>query len=1116
MSLCRDAPGSRRARWWRSLPLLLAAALGAAEVGLAAERPIRFRVLSVEQGLSQSSVLCILQDRDGFIWLGTEDGLNRYDGYSFVHYGGDPATESALGNDHVLGMVEDARGDLWIATSGGGLSRWDRATDSFTTHVHDSEREASLASNLLRTIAIDGEGMLWLGTRDAGLDRFDPVSGEARHFRHDPADPGSLADDHVYAVWVERSGAVWVGTDGGLERLDPTTGKFTHFVNAEGDPGSLSDDRVRSLFRDRLGRLWVGTYGGGLNRLDEDSRRFVHYRHDPADDSSLSHDRVRTVFEDRAGRLWAGTVEGLDLLVAESGRFVRYERDPADPDSLSSDDVTCLYQDRSGVLWVGTQAGGVNTWNPATWSFGHHTESPSDPGGLSHRNVTSIAQDRAGRLWIGTFGGGLNVLDRATGSVDRYRHVPGKRNSISSDRVMALLHDREGVAWIGTLGDGLNRLDPKSGQVTVFRHDPDDPSTVAADGIMSLHEGRDGTLWVGTFGGGLSRLDRGSGAFSTLSVDPTDLTSLSSPRITCIAERPDGQLWIGTDGGGLNLLDPKTGKARRFVSDAGDHDSLSTDTVFALHFDASGRLWIGTQGEGLELLDGLPEGEGRPRFSHFTEREGLADDVVYGILEDASGALWLSTNRGLSRFHPQSGTFRNFDRSHGLQADEFNFGAHYRSADGELFFGGVNGFNAFYPGALERNENVPPVVLTTLLTFDRPFVTTTPLYALDRIDLGYRDDVVTFEFAALDFAAPERNAYRYLLEGFGTDWIELGDHRRITFTDLDGGSYTLRVQAANNDGLWNEEGLALAIVVAPPPWRTWWAYLAYVLMAAAAVAGYRESHQRKLRQEEEYSERLELEVKERTGELTQRNRELEVLNIKLVEASLTDSLTGLRNRRFLFEEVAKDIALIRRRYVEQAMGLPRRDVFDVVFLMIDVDNFKNINDTFGHPAGDMVLVQLRDVLLAACRESDIVIRWGGDEFLVVGRDTDPDRAEALAERIRISIEEHVFELEESRVLRTTVSIGFACYPFVRKEPDLATWEQVLSLADEALYAAKHTARNAWVGYFSTSNTADMSELMRAVREHPRRLALEGRIEIRSSISPSKWTIHDSGGAHAPI
>jgi diguanylate cyclase (GGDEF)-like protein len=1060
-------------------------------------RPIRFDNISLEQGLSQTTVLCIYQDSRGFLWLGTEDGLDRYDGYGFTVYKHDPADPNSLVDDFVWAIAEDPSGDLWIGTDGGGIARWNQKTDRFVRYGNGADLSHRLASDYVRALHLDRQGQLWIGTRDAGLEQLDPLSGLITHYRHDPSQPTSLSDDHVYVVYADRLGKLWIGTDGGLNQLDPASGALRRFVHDPKDPASLSDDRVRSIFEDRDGVLWIGTYDGGLNRLQPASGRFVSFRNDFNDPASLSHDLVRTILEDQDDRLWVGTSNGLNMFDRERGRFARYLHDPASPKSLSDNDVMSLYQDRGGVLWVGTRSGGLDKWNPATWSFGHYTESPSDPAaGLTSKAITGFSVDPSGKLWIGTYGGGLNLLDRVSGEYRHYRYDPKSNSSLSDDRVMALLHDRDGLLWIGTRDGGLNRFDLQTQTFRVYRHDPARASSLGSNGVMALLEDNRGALWVGTFGGGLDRFDRATESFTHYRFDPAAPTSLSGDRVTCLAQDPSGGLWIGTDGAGLNLLDRRAGGFRHFTHDPKDRSSLSADTIYSLHVDPAGTLWIGTRGGGLARLEGSPE-SGKVQFTSYSEMDGLANEAVYGILQDAAGLLWLSTNNGLSRFDPRSETFRNYDASHGLQANEFNFGAYYRSTSGELFFGGVNGFNAFFPDRLESNSHVPAVVLTALLKFNKPVAAGGPASQIRRIDLGFRDDVVTFEFAALDYAAPGKNRYAYKLDGFDSNWIELGNIHRVTYTNLDPKSYVFRVKAANNDAVWNENGLAIALTVEPPPWRTWWAYLLYTLLGAGAVFGFVWVQQRKLAWEAEYSRRLEQQVRQRTADLAERNSQLEDLNLKLAEASLTDSLTGLRNRRFLFEHVTKEIALVRRRYAELAQGIDRIKVFDLVFMMVDLDFFKAINDTCGHVAGDQILVQVRSVLESACRNSDILIRWGGDEFLLIARDSNPDNAEELAERICGRIAEQVFNLSDGQVLRTTCSVGFACYPFTRSQPDLYDWEEVLAMADSALYVAKNSSRNAWVGFMSNGQTP--TGLVRTIRKEPERLAREGLLEVRSSI-----------------
>jgi diguanylate cyclase (GGDEF)-like protein len=738
---------------------------------------------------------------------------------------------------------------------------------------------------------------------------------------------------------------------------------------------------------------------------------------------------------------------------------------------------------------VGTRAAGVHKWSPATWAFGHRTRQGSSPQGLVDKTVTSFAEDRTGRIWIGTFGG-LHTMDRLTGEVRRYEGPAAKS---LGDRVMALAADPEGQLWVGTMDAGLSHLDPTTGAVRSYRNDPRNPASLPSDAVMAVTLDRVGDLWVGTHGGGLARLDGGSERFVRYQHDAANPGSLAANIVTVMLQDPSGEMWVGTDGGGLDLLDRASGTFAHFRHEPGNTGTLGSNTIYSLHLDTAGRLWVGTRGAGLAQLESRTGGTAT--FRHLSQRDGLANDVVYGILPDGDGHLWLSTNNGLSRFDPRSDKFKNYDVSDGLQSNEFNFGAHYGSVSGELFFGGVNGFNAFHPRRLAANTHVPPVVLTSFLKSNRAVDTGRPLWQLDGVDLGYRDGGATFEFAALDYAAPQRNRYAYKLEGFDPEWVDLGRVRRLTYTNLPPGSYRLLVRAANNDGLWNEAGLSLPVRVEAPPWRRWWAYLAYLLVIASALLGFVRVQQAKVEREAEYSRRLEDEVRKRTEELAARNTDLEEVNRKLAEASLTDSLTGLRNRRFLFEHVSKDADLVRRRYIALKQGDEAR-TFDLSFVMIDLDCFKAINDTCGHAAGDLVLLGVRSVLEKSCRSSDVLIRWGGDEFLLVGRDNDPDQVGALAERIRAEIEATTFEIGEGQVARTTCSVGYACYPFIRNEPDLYGWEDMLGLADAALYAAK-ARRNAWVGFLSTQQ-APSGEMSRSGRIDPERLLEEGALRAVSS------------------
>ena len=778
------------------------------------------------------------------IWLGTRDGLNRYDGYNFKVYKHDPKDPTTLPDNSILSLLEDDSGDLWVGTESGGLSRWNRSQEIFVRYQHDPEDPGSLSGNQVRSIHRDQTGTLWIGTFDSGVSRWDPRSGHFESYRHDPADPSSLSDDRIRALTHDRLGNLWIGTRGGLNLLDPSTGTFIRYLSDPGQPASLQDDRVLSLLEDRLGTLWVGTYSG-LHRMDRATGTFTHFVNDPDDPTSLSENTIRVIFEDSSGRLWVGTDGGLNLLQRDSGKFIRYRHSAASPNSLSSDRVASIFEDRGGVMWIGTWAGGLNKWNPASWAFAHHRRDPTMLAGLSSDAVLALSEDQAGQLWIGTHGG-LDRLDRLTGEFTNFRNDPDEATSLSDDRITALLHDSSERLWIGTQTGGLNRLDPGTRKFQRYRHDPTRLDSLGADGVMSLLEDHQGNLWVGTFGAGLSQLLE-DGSFARFQHDPDNPASLSNDRVACLANDTGGALWVGTFGGGLNRFDRRAGSFLRLRNDPDRPDSLSHNAVTALRVDPRGQLWIGTQGGGLQRLDRLDEGG---VFTIYSEADGLPNQAISGILPEEDQALWLSTNSGLSRFDLATETFKNYEVSHGLQSNEFNLGAHHRSASGEMFFGGVNGFNAFFPNAIESRPNGPPVVLTAFLKFGQPVQLETALQDLDEIHLDHHDHVVSFEFAALDYTAPARNRYAYRLEGLTEgwlDWIDLDNHRRVTFTDLDPGSYKLQVKGANHNGAWNEEGVSLAITVVPPLWRSWWAYGLYI-SALTLTVGFFFDAERKRRQ----------------------------------------------------------------------------------------------------------------------------------------------------------------------------------------------------------------------------------------------------------------------------
>ncbi|HMH88233.1 MAG TPA: response regulator, partial [Steroidobacteraceae bacterium] len=522
-----------------------------------------------------------------------------------------------------------------------------------------------------------------------------------------------------------------------------------------------------------------------------------------------------------------------------------------------------------------TREGGASHWNPRSWLLGHYF---SD--GFRGAHVISFADDGAGKVWVGTVGGGLIEIDGHSGQERHYgtEKSPDGGAALSDDRVMALLNDHQGSLWIGTMSGGLNRLDLASGKMRVYRSTAGDTNTLPADGIMALYQDRLGTLWVGTLRGGLASIDRATDKITRYPFGPATANALSSSKASAIVEDALGNLWVGTPGGGLNLLDRKTGRFYVYRRDDRDPKSLSDNTVYALNFDPHGELWVGTAGGGLDRVIGT---SAQPQAVHFENQSGLSgmpSQVVYGIESDRESRLWLSTNNGLARFDPRLHTIKLFHQVQGLQDDEFNSNAHFRSADGTLYFGGNHGFNAFSPDLVASEGSAPRVVLTMASKLNQPIAAQELPGATRPLALAYDDKLVTLDFAALDFTSPADNRYSYRLEGFDNDWVDAGTMHHATYANLDAGDYVFKVRAANADGIWSTDGLSIPVHVAPAPWNTLAARLLYLLVAAAILA-YLWRFQRQRRERElRYSRELEQTVRIRTHELEERNQQLQVLS----------------------------------------------------------------------------------------------------------------------------------------------------------------------------------------------------------------------------------------------
>ncbi len=795
-----------------------------------------FRRISTEEGLSQSVVLCMVQDWSGFVWFGTEDGLNRYDGYSFVNYRHDPSDSNSLSNSYIWSLHVDRDGLLWIGTWGGGLNCFDPVRNVFVRYQHDPADTTTISHDRVTAVGEDSLGSLWACTAGGGLNMFDRTTRRFKRISQLSTLLPPPRRDALFCMLTDRRGLIWIGTYfSGLLTFDPRTGAVREFRHNPKDPLSISDDRITSLCEEGNGDIWVGTWGGGLNLLHRADNAFEHFRTTPRDSTSLPGDIVRSLVRDSKGTLWIGTMgAGAARFNRATRTFSRYRHSPFVDKSLSDDVVTSLYEDRGGVLWFGT-SNGISVSSPFVQKFPLYSRDIRYPGGLNGKRVFAMCQDSLGYIWIGTEDAGLNRFDPRSGRFNHYRYDPANPSSLPHDYVAALMTDAGGDVWVGTYGGGLARFDQKNNLFERYATDRNNPARRLNAYVSSLAEDRHGNIWVGTWIAGMMVMTRSGSVLRSFAHNLQDSTSLPDNDIRCIVPDRSGSLWVGTARGGAARIDSVTGTFRRHLHRAGDPQSLSNDYVQTILENPKGHLWIGTFGGGLNRMDPVT-GE----CLHYTVDQGLPNNVVYAILEDRTGKLWMSTNNGISCFDPDSLTFRNFSRHDGLQADEFNFNAACRGSDGTLYFGGVNGFNAILPGRLPQNPHMPPVVITAFNVFDVPRPLDAALAADGEIMLGYEENFFSFEYAALDFSLPARNQYAYMLEGLDKSWVEAGTRRLAGYTNLAPGRYTFRVRGSNNDGVWNEAGASLRISITPPFWQSiWFRMLGVIVLIAAIAVAYR-------------------------------------------------------------------------------------------------------------------------------------------------------------------------------------------------------------------------------------------------------------------------------------
>ncbi len=844
----------------------------------------KFSYLTPENGLSQGNVTWILQDSKGFMWFGTYSGLNRFDGYRTKIFNHSSTDSLSLSHEHISVMDEDSEGKLWIGTVGGGVSIYYSASGSFRRIQQLGTDSNSITLRSISDLKCGPDNNIWVLEENFGLFVFDTELNLIKSYLPDVNDLNALPAMPLHGILFDTSGACWVGAGNGtLCKLNQEANSFERitFENRV----AAADDGIRSMYRDKDGRFWIGTTSQGAYMFDPVSYKYVNYRkEDPV--LHISGNTVMAFCDDWDGNFLIGIDGGgINVINGSSGAMEYINYEAGNPESISTNGIYRLYIDRSETLWVGTYAGGVNYQGRYRYKFKNFAPVAGDTNSLSYKNVTSIIEDHDGDIWVGTDGGGLNKFSIQRNTFTRYRANPDNPNWLQTDVVIHMMQDNEGDLFLGSYSHGLTIFNPEAGTFKQYL-----PSDSIENSIRGFHpwfifQDSYDVYWIGLLAVGLDRFDKTTETFTNYPSITTDPTTLNNPNIKIIYEDSKQNMWVGTEGGGLHLYNREEDNFTQFYYDPDREGSLSNNDVREIYEDKKGRLWIGTN-IGLNLMRQDSIG----LFEVLTIEDGLPNNTINGILEDDEGNLWISTNGGISKFNPELKTFRNYNKTDGLQGNEFNYTASLKSSTGDFYFGGKDGFNVFKPEKIIENRNIPNIVLTDFQIFNKSVDKIKVrkkgkkiyqnISEVTEMKISYKQNVIAFEFAALDYSNPGKNQYKYMLEGFDKDWtVVSADKRYASYSNLSGGKYVFRVIGSNSDGLWNEEGLSIKLKVTPPFWKRKSFIILSLLIIAYLIMRYvRERQQKVIRDkkilEDKVSAGLE-EVEKQKNEVLAKTKALE-------------------------------------------------------------------------------------------------------------------------------------------------------------------------------------------------------------------------------------------------
>ncbi|WNC69691.1 two-component regulator propeller domain-containing protein [Thalassotalea nanhaiensis] len=998
-----------------------------------------FKNFTADHPLSYQAVRTIAQDKESFIWFGSQEGVHRYDGHQFLSFHHDANDPTSLSSDVISRILIDSSKQIWVATRGGGLNLFRENSQDFQ-RITSKTSPLSLTNDNVNALIEDKLGNLWIGTENGVNILFrDGNNWQIKHIVQELGNPNSLSYNSVETILQTANGQVWVGTGGGGISVFDQQGNFIQSVNIRKKQKQGSAEKlIKVLYQDNMSNIWVGTSESGLFKFSSKDNNVVQYQFDEFDTNSLMSNSIESIYQDSSDRIWVASDKGIAIFNEELNNFSRINHSVTNPQSLTNDFVLTIFEDNKNMIWIGTFSG-VSRWDPNMTTFRQYNDQNHPK--VARSLIMDFAQLDKDHIIFSTYANGLYVL-----TIEDNTIAPFKFNiSNQKLRFTSLLVDND-TLWLGSRSSGLFEINLVNGKSKNYRFDSSNHRSISANSITDIFKDSKARLWVSTYHKGLNKLNR-NGTFERFeSKKPLSQNSPSTNHILQIAEDKQGDIWLATYDGGINRFNPDSKTFTHITHDENIKNSLSSDIAWVMLFDQANNLWVGTQAAGLNLLSNDNILAENYSFQYFDIKNGMKDQTVYGFSQDSAGNLWFSSNKGISRYSLKHNSFKHFDTRHGLVDLEYNHGAVFSGSDDTLYFGSAKGFTSVDPKNILTEQPAPEVRLTNIFKLNEAMEFKQGLSNVKSLTFDYSDQLISFEYVGLNYSDPESTRYKYRLLGFDDEWIDAGKLKRATYTNLPSGNYTLQIVAGNSDNVWSDPGYAIEISVNSAPWNTWWAYLLYVVFIALSVLSYTRILNRKLVIEQQQKISLKKQVIEKTQDYAQKNSELEQANNQLEKAATVDKLTGVKSRRYLDIYIEQTSQLMNQIH-QNILPVQRSILPRLYLLMIRIANIESVKSS--------QLINLTDLLLYSRNPDDLVIRWSDDTFAIIGYEKDNNAGE-LAARLANRYDS-IFDGKQ------VISQAYSFYPFNREQPLDLSWDQVSVMTEMGLNIVNTNDSINWLG-----------------------------------------------------